>query len=265
MKSKRILAMSETIQYAPRLKRIGLIVPSSNTNVEPDCMMLCPPGVTIHSSRSGGYDVETIPDSAEMRRFVRQSIDKNCKDLMDARVDVIAYGCTSATLSDGPEFDSAFCRRLMDLTGRPAVTTAGALVEAIQHIGASKVAFTSPYVKALSTESVKYLKDSNIDVVTEVVFDRELNSLEQNALTPQDAYEMALKADHPDAQAIVVSCTDYRALEAIPAIEASLKKPVITSNQALMFVCLKRLNIPYGNLIEGGRLFTSQVGQTSTR
>ena len=94
--------MSETIQYAPRLKRIGLIVPSSNTNVEPDCMMLCPPGVTIHSSRSGGYDVETIPDSAEMRRFVRQSVDKNCKDLMDARVDVIAYGCTSATLSDGP-------------------------------------------------------------------------------------------------------------------------------------------------------------------
>ena len=75
MKSKRILAMSETIQYAPRLKRIGLIVPSSNTNVEPDCMMLCPPGVTIHSSRSGGYDVETIPDSAEMRRFVRQSVD----------------------------------------------------------------------------------------------------------------------------------------------------------------------------------------------
>lgn len=265
MKSKRILAMSETIQYAPRLKRIGLIVPSSNTNVEPDCMMLCPPGVTIHSSRSGGYDVETIPDSAEMRRFVRQSIDKNCEDLMDARVDVIAYGCTSATLSDGPEFDSAFCRRLMDLTGRPAVTTAGALVEAIQHIGASKVAFTSPYVKALSTESVKYLKDSNIDVVTEVVFDRELNSLEQNALTPQDAYEMALKADHPDAQAIVVSCTDYRALEAIPAIEAFLKKPVITSNQALMFVCLKRLNIPYGNLIEGGRLFTGQVGKTSAR
>ena len=265
MKSKRILAMSETIQYAPRLKRIGLIVPSSNTNVEPDCMMLCPPGVTIHSSRSGGYDVETIPDSAEMRRFVRQSVDKNCKDLMDARVDVIAYGCTSATLSDGPEFDSAFCRRMMDLTGRPAVTTAGALVEAIQHIGASKVAFTSPYVKALSAESVKYLKDSNIDVVTEVVFDRELNSLEQNALTPQDAYEMALKADHPDAQAIVVSCTDYLAVDAIPAIEAFLKKPVITSNQALMFVCLKRLNIPYGNLIEGGRLFTGQVGKTSAR
>jgi len=253
--------MPDTIYYAPRSKRIGLIVPSSNTNIEPDCLMLCPTGVTIHSARSGGYDVEAIPDSAEMRKFVRQSVDKNCKDLMDARADVIAYGCTSATLSDGPEFDAAFCRRLTDLTGRPVVTTAGALVEAIRHIGASKVAFTSPYVKALSAESVKYLTDSNIDVVTEVVFDRELNSLEQNALTPQDAYEMALKADHPDAQAIVVSCTDYRALEAVPAIEAFLEKPVITSNQALMFVCLKRLKIPHRDLIAGGRLFTDQADQ----
>lgn len=249
--------MPDRISYAPRSKRIGLIVPSSNTNVEPDCLMLAPTGVTIHSARSGGYDVKAIPNSAEMRKFVRQSVDQNCKDLMDARVDVIAYGCTSATLSDGPEFDAAFCQRLTDLTGCPAVTTAGALVEAIKHIGASRVAFTSPYVKALSAESVQYLTDSHVDVVNEVAFDRELDSLEQNALTPQDAYEMALKADHRYAQAIVISCTDYRALEAVPAIEALLGKPVITSNQALMFVCLKRLGLPHHGLPAGGRLFTN--------
>lgn len=84
--------------------------------------------------------------------------------------------------------------------------------------------------------AVDYLKESNIQVVNEEAFERELTSLEQNALTPQDAYEMALKADHSDAQAIVVSCTDYRALEAISAIETKLNKPVITSNQALMSV-----------------------------
>ena len=67
---------------------------------------------------------------------------------------------------------------------------------------------------------------------------------------------MALKADHKDAQAIVISCTDYRALEAVPAIEHALGKPVITSNQALMFACLKRLNIPCADLAGGGHLFT---------
>ena len=248
--------MSEKINYAPRSKRIGLIVPSSNTNAEPDCVSLCPLGVTIHSARSGRYDVEAIPDSNEMRHFVRQSLDQNCKDLMDARVDLIAYGCTSATLSDGPKFDAEFCQKLTDMTGRPAVTTAGALVEAIQYIGALRVAFTSPYVKPLSREAVEYLTQSDIEVVNEVSFEQQLSSLEQNALTPQDAYDMALKADHPDAQAIVISCTDYRALEAVPAIEQKLGKPVITSNQALMFACLKRLDVPFDDLTAGGSLFT---------
>jgi len=175
---------------------------------------------------------------------------------MDARVDLIAYGCTSATLSDGPAFDSAFCAKLTEMTGRPAVTTAGALIEAIGHIGVKEVSFTSPYVKALSAESVKFFSDSGINVVNEVGFEHELNSLEQNALTPQDAYEMALKADHSDAQAIVISCTDYRALEAVPAIEKALGKPVITSNQALMFACLTRLDLPYRDMAAGGHLFT---------
>lgn len=247
--------MTNSIEYTARSIRIGLIVPSSNTNIEPDFAMLSPIGVTVHSVRSGGYDVNAIPDSTEMQKFVRLSLDQNIKDLQDARVDIIAYGCTSATLSEGPKFDARFCKQIEQSSGLPAVTTAGALVEAIQAIGAERVAFTSPYVKALSADAVQYLVNSDIEVVNEMAFERELNSLEQNALTPQDAYDMALKSDHADAQAIVISCTDYRALEAVPAIEAKLCKPVITSNQALMFACLVRLRLSMQEISIGGQLF----------
>ncbi|MBX2824949.1 MAG: aspartate/glutamate racemase family protein [Gammaproteobacteria bacterium] len=253
---QQALTMTDRNQYTPRAKRIGLIVPSSNTNIEPDFAHLCPAGVTIHVARSGGYDVNAIPDSAEMQKFVRYSLDQNLSDLKDARVDMIAYGCTSATLSEGPQFDAQFCALLQQKSGVPAVTTAGALVEAIHSLGVKRVAFTSPYVKALSAEAVDYLVKSNIDVVAEVVFEHELNSLEQNALTPQDAFDMALKTDHKDAQAIVISCTDYRALEAIDAIEAKLGKPVITSNQALMFACLVRLKVARQTTQYGGQLFS---------
>ncbi len=251
--------MNDKIEFAPRNTRIGLIVPSSNTNVEPDFVMLSPVGVTIHIARSGGYDVNIIPDSAQMQRFARHSLDQNLNDLRDARVDIIAYGCTSATLSEGPEFDAQFCKELEDKAGVSAVTTAGALLEAINAVGAKRVAFTSPYVKALSAEAVSYLIKNDIDVVNEVVFERELNSLEQNALTPQDAYDMALKADHPHAEAIVISCTDFRALEAIEAIEQKLNKPVISSNQALMFACLERLNLLNQEFTLGGALFNRRV------
>ena len=170
-----------------RVKRIGMIVPSSNTNAEPDCQMLAPVGVTIHSTRSGGYDVNAIPDSGEMRRFARQSLDQSVQLLTDGRVDLIAYAFTSATLSEGPEFDRKFCQEISDKSGCPAVTTAGALVEAMLDLGAQRVAFTSPYVKKLADESVDFIQLCGIEVVNQLGFETELSSVEQNALTPEDA------------------------------------------------------------------------------
>ena len=67
---------------------------------------------------------------------------------------------------------------------------------------------------------------------------------------------MAIKADHPEAQGVVISCTDYRALEAVPAIEAKIEKPVVNSNQALMYVCLKQLGIEPDCASAGGQLFS---------
>ena len=239
-----------------RIRRIGMIVPASNTNAEPDSLMLAPPGVTIHTTRSGGYDVSAVPDSDEMRRFARQALDQQLQLLVDGRVELIAYACTSATLADGPEFDRTFCEEITTKTGLPAVTTAGALIEAIRSIGAQRIAFTSPYVPQLAMEAVEFIRQCGIEVVNQVGFDKDLNSLEQNALTPQDAYDMGLKANHPEAELLLISCTDYRALEAVPALEKTLGKPVITSNSALMYACCKRLDIHLDEIEAGGYLFT---------
>jgi maleate cis-trans isomerase len=238
------------------MKRIGVIIPSSNTNAEPDCLLLAPTGVTLHFTRSGGYDVDAIPDSNEMRRFARQTLDAQLQLLVDGRVELIAYACTSATLADGPEFDLAFCTEIADKSGLPAITTAGALIEAIQDLGAQRVAFTSPYVPKLAAESVNFMQQCGIEVVNRVDFENQLSSLEQNALTPEDAYHMGLKADHPQAELIVISCTDYRALEAVPALEQALGKPVVTSNSALMYACLKRLQVDLSGIEAGGYLYT---------
>ena len=235
-----------------------MIVPGSNTNAEPDCLLLAPTGVTIHTTRSGGYDVEAIPDSDEMRRFARQALDEQLQLLVDGRVELIAYACTSATLADGPEFDQAFCDEITAKTGLPAVTTAGALIEAMRNLGAQRVAFTSPYVAQLADEAVDFIQQCGIEVVNQVGFEKELSSLEQNALTPQDAYQMGLKADHPQADLLVIACTDYRALEAVPALEQALGKPVVTSNSALMYACLKRLEVDMSEIEAGGYLFTGR-------
>jgi len=255
---KRSFELGDITLADTRLRRIGMIVPGSNTNAEPDCLLLAPTGVTIHTTRSGGYDVEAIPDSDEMRRFARQALDEQLQLLVDGRVELIAYACTSATLADGPEFDQTFCNEISAKTGLPAVTTAGALIEAMRNLGAQRVAFTSPYVAQLADEAVDFIQQCGIEVVNQVGFEKELSSLEQNALTPQDAYQMGLKADHPQADLLVIACTDYRALEAVPALEQALGKPVVTSNSALMYACLKRLEVDMSEIEAGGDLFTGR-------
>jgi maleate isomerase len=224
-----------------------------------DCVHLMVPIKRIGGMKSlqpsGGYNINAIPDSDEMQKCVRQSIDQNLADLADSRVDVIAYGCTSATLSEGPVFDAEFCRGLTGKTGKRTVTMAGALIEALNALHIKRVAFTSPYVKCLSAEAVLVLDQSCINVVSERAFEQELSSLEQNSLTPQDAFEMACKVNCEDADAIVIACTDYRSLEAVLDIEAELNKPDITSNQALAYACLKRLRLPTTQITRGGTLF----------
>ena len=71
---------------------------------------------------------------------------------------------------------------------------------------------------------------------------------------------MGIAADHADADLLVISCTDYRALEAVPALEQALGKPVVTSNSALMYVCLKRLGLDASDIAAGGYLFTRSPG-----
>lgn len=235
--------------------RIGVILPASNTNLEPDCALLTPPGVTLHFTRVGGYDVDTIPDKEVQRNFALESLEGALDLLTAADVDTIAYGCTSATLASGPEFDKRFQENITAKAGVPAVTAAGAIVEALKTLKVSRIAFTSPYVAELNKEAIKFISASDFEVVNHVSVSHDYSSREVGRVTPDVAYQLGQQADHPLAEAIVISCTDFRALEAIEALERDLGKPVVTSNQALMYASLVRLGLDTSAIKAGGRLF----------
>lgn len=78
-------------------------------------------------------------------------------------------------------------------------------------------------------------------------------------MTPDDVATHGARADHTEAQAIVLSCTDMRSVECAAKLEAELGKPVITSNQAMLFQALQLLDIAdpvrgFGQLLERNRL-----------
>ena len=221
--------------------RIGVVVPYSNTNLEPDMVMLKPPGVSVHFARAGGYDLDKVPDSDQMRDFALASLDGVVASLAAARPDVMLYGCTSATLAHGPDFDREFVARIETAAGVPAATAAGALVEALEAVGAKRVAFSSPYVEQLNAEAIAFLAACDIHTVSNAYIGRDLGNYGQSELTPDEVYALGMRADSDDADALVLSCTDMRAVEVRAELESALGKPVITSNQALMQAALRRL------------------------
>lgn len=226
--------------------RLGIVVPVSNTNLEPDMVMLSPRGVSLHFTRAGGYDVDQVPDERQMRQYAGTPVDDVVASLVDCRSDLIVYGCTSATLAQGPAYDRAFRAKIERLAGVPAVTAASALVQVLQALEIERFAFTSPYVASLNDLAIDFLEAYDMRCVHRLDAPEPLGNAAVGDARPEEIIEIALRADHPSAQALVISCTDYRATEAIDELEARLDKPVVTSNQASLLVALARLGIAPG-------------------
>ena len=234
--------------------RIGAMVPSPNRNLEPDFFLLAPPGVSVHFVRLREENPDELPTSAVLQRYAHLPVAEPAELLVAATVEVIAYGCTSATLSGSPEFDAELSEVIERLSGLPTITAARALLEALATLGVANIAFGSPYVRELHERGIQFLTDAGVAVVSEADPGRDLGNYEQE-MTPSAVYDLGRRADHRDAQALVLSCTEMRAVEAINALEKDLGKPVVTSNQALMFACLNRIGIKPTGLGVGGRLF----------
>ncbi|WP_109311162.1 Asp/Glu racemase [Ruegeria sp. AU67] len=234
--------------------KIGVLVPFTNTNLEPDMELLRPPNTTVHFQRMGGYDVDEIPGSDQMAGLGASDITHDLRMISGIRPNVVLYGCTSATLTHGPSFDAELAQQIKAGSGAVSLTAAGALIAGIKAVGATKVGFSSPYLGEINAQAMDFMALNGIETVKCADVGRELGNYGQGELTPDDVFDLACRADHPNAQAIVLSCTDMRSVEAIERIEAALNKPVVTSNQAMVFSLFRVLNLPRHKALPG-RLF----------
>ncbi|MEO1194177.1 MAG: Asp/Glu racemase [Pseudomonadota bacterium] len=236
------------------IARIGALVPFTNSNLEPDLALLLPPGCTLHVARLGGYDAEALPDAAQMAGLGAAELDEPLRLLAGVRPDVILYGCTSATLTHGLAFDRDLSARAEAMSGAKTITAAGALLQALSALGMRRIGFASPYLAEINAEAIAFLAESGIETVSQAAVDEPLDNVGQGAMTPEAVYDLALQADSPQAEGLVLSCTDMRAVETIARLEQDLGKPVICSNQALVFAALRHLSLAPGDYQAGGLL-----------
>lgn len=227
--------------------KIGYLLLATEQTVGDDVYRLCPEGVGVHFNRID------IPDSITNETLAAQAdlmADAAAGILPDGSLDVVCYACTSGSLVIGED------RVFEEITkGQPGVKPTSLItgvIRALRALDVTRISMATPYLDEINEREVDYLRDAGIDVLNYTGLNIEKDS-EMVRVPPDYLVEFALAVDDPESEALFISCGALRSLEVVDEIEKRLGKPVVCSNQAMIWDTLRLAGIT--DRIEGyGRL-----------
>lgn len=215
--------------------RFGWILPSWNTVTEYEVERVTPPSVSQHFTR-----IEHTEDSEAAFTRMGEEAPGAARLLAHARVDAICYACTAGSFFRGRAYDLAFTERLREETERPVVTMAEALIQAADHLGMRRISVAAPYEAWLLERLVAFLEEGGLTVLRSANLGHQANIL----YPPGKAVELADMAWDPRSDGLVMSCGNFRTLEAIDEIEDRIGRPVVTSVGASVWALGQTVDVP---------------------
>jgi maleate isomerase len=230
-------AVLEKGRLAPELAepraRIGLIIPSVNRMTEAQFNHYAPETLGVHVARGrvAGEPGRTVAELGDEIAYAAGT-------LADAKPDLIIFHCTNTSMKEGADGEARIIDLIRRTTGIEALSTSSLVNDALRALGITKLVVLSPYRS--NAPIIRYLAAAGFTVVNDVALKCE-SAAAFETVTPQRWLELAQENDRPEADGIFLSCTNTTQIEAVAAIEDALGKPVVNSNQAVLWGCLKRL------------------------
>lgn len=210
-------------------RRIGIILPSSNTVVEPmAATALSNRDATAHFSRLGVFDVTL--DSASLAQFTMRKHLEAAKLLADARVDVLIWGGTSAAWL-GIETDLEWCEVITRETGIPATTCVLEINRQLALRSVRRIALVTPYTADVQSQIISSYRSLDFDVVAEAHYGGTVSN-DYAAIAPQAIAAMIRDVATAQPEAILVLCTNMRGAACAREMEPETGLWIIDSAQA---------------------------------
>ena len=225
---------------------------------------MAPPTVGIHAARvpfgamaAGGEMDPTIP-LAPVRAFADPPHVDNAAELLAAApINAIAFGFTSSAYVIGPEAERAMTARLEQRSrGIPVVATCAAALSALQVLGCQRIALIDPpwFDAELNELGRRYYEAAGHEVVYAAPCDLPSN---QRAITPEQLHAWAVSHMPARAEALVIGGNGFRAVGVISALEADLRRPVLTANQVLFWAALRAAGADPREITGYGSIFAT--------
>lgn len=211
-------------------RRVGLLVPSSNTVMEVDFHRNLPPEVTVHTARMYMEETTLEGEGRMLDEFVPQAT----RDLVTARPHIVVFGCTSAGALRGSAYDRKLCEGIARISGVPTISVVASVREAIAATKAKRIAIVTPYIPELNERIKRSVEEEGVEVAS--IHGMGISENFAIALvSPDEIVSFAVeKSKDVKADCLFVSCTNLRAVEALPRLREVFGIPVVTSNQAAL-------------------------------
>jgi maleate isomerase len=245
-------------------KRVGVVVPSSNVVIEPELSGAMPDSATIHFTRAW-YRFGSLTDPRPLEPLPAMAEDtiRAVPVLADAGVRIISSGSTAGSFFAGTDFERELIERMeAQAEGVVATTPASAVVAALRALGATSVSVITPYMEPLYAAERAYLEAKGFSVANAVGIEI-AHGRDMAYIDPAELDRFVRANVDPDADVCFVSCTNLRTFEWIERWEEEFGRPVVTSNQAMLWMLLGLAGAD--DRVEGlGRLLAAVDRQRTT-
>ena len=235
--------------------RIGVLLPPGNPTVEPELSAMVPAGVTLHFGRlESPPSVGKAGEHAGMEervRAYREGLAGPTAALSQVRPAVVLLAHTASSYALGYGNEQALVDRIASLAGAPALLAAQAVLAALRHLGVKRLALGTPYPESISRQGKAYWEAAGFEIAG---YHRLENVTDIYAENEERAYELARRADAPEADAVLLSGTGLPTVAVLETLERDLGKPVLSSNQASLWQALRMARVResiagYGRLL----------------
>jgi maleate cis-trans isomerase len=214
-------------------RRIGLLLPSSNTTQEAEFTRILPDGVTLHVARLPLRNV----DPASTAKIV-EDIETESQKLADADVDAIVLAATAPSSRKGLGYDQELIGRIESASGRKATTASTALIQALTALDVKRLVIGAPWSDTTNATAAAFIQASGFTVLTHRALGH-VSNLEIGLLDDQTAFDMGVAIDEPDAQAVMLACGNWLTMAIVDRLESTIGKPVLTTNQVSLWAVLR--------------------------
>ena len=215
----------------PAGQRVGLIVPSTNTVMEPDLYRHLPDHVSVHSSRMLLEGSVTI-EAEELMLDVY--LPECARQIGTLQPDVVVFGCTSAGALRGPAYEQELAMELSNATGAPTVTIMGAVVEELRRRQVTSVAVLTPYSEEINGTIKDSLESSGFTIP--YVNGMDIRGAFNIAAVTHEEIVAYAREELKDVatDCLFFSCANLRSVDVLQELEEAAGRPVVTSNQAVL-------------------------------